>query len=244
MKAIILAAGFGTRLRPLTEKTPKALLPVNGLPLIYYPLRLLRREGIGEVVINLYHLGDLIEKELGDGKKLGMKITYSWEDQILGTGGGIKKSASYLNDTPLLVFNSDVLIDLSIKDLVKFHRQQKALATMVVMPRVPGSEYTWLTLQKGCITEISSAQPEPQKTYHYTGVQIIETPSPESGLLKYLPDGFSCIIQEGYQTALRKKQKIAGYVHNGYWSDIGTPERLKEADQDLKSGRVSLSYQE
>lgn len=239
MKAIILAAGFGTRLRPLTEKTPKALLPVNGLPLIYYPLRLLRREGIHEVVINLYHLGDLIEKELGDGKKLGMKITYSWEDQILGTGGGIKKSASYLNDTPLLVFNSDVLIDLSLKDLAQFHRKHKILATMVVMPRVPGSEYTWLTLQKGRVTEISSAQPEPQETYHYTGVQVIER-----DLLKYLPDGFSCIIKEGYQTALQKKQKITGYVYNGYWSDVGTPERLKEADQDLKSGRVVLSYQE
>ena len=200
---------------------------------------MLRREGIDEVVINLYHLGDLIEKELGDGKKLGLKITYSWEDQILGTGGGIKKSASYLNDTPLLVFNSDVLIDLSIKDLAQFHRQQKALATMVVRTRTPGSEYTWLTLQKGCVTEISSTEPEPQETYHYTGVQMIETP-----LLKYLPDGFSCIIKEGYQTALRKKKKIAGYVHSGYWSDIGTPERLKDAEQDLSSGKVSLSYQE
>src|SRR5262245_7059025 len=109
MKAMILAAGLGTRLRPLTHSTPKALLLVNGRPLIYYSLKLLEKHGIREAVINLHYLGDLIQKELGDGSKFGLRIHYSWEPQILGTGGGIKKASTFLEQESFLVVNSDVL---------------------------------------------------------------------------------------------------------------------------------------
>src|SRR5580765_4253891 len=99
-KAMILAAGLGTRLRPLTQTTPKSLLLVNDQPLILYALRLLKKHGITEVLINLHYLGELIEKELGNGKKIGMKISYSWEPHVLGTGGGVKKGESFFEGKP------------------------------------------------------------------------------------------------------------------------------------------------
>jgi NDP-sugar pyrophosphorylase family protein len=92
---MILAAGFGTRLRPLTNTIPKPLLPVGGTPLIVWNLLLLRRHGIRDVIINLHHLGELIEKELGDGSTVGMRISYSHEPTILGTGGGLKQAESF-----------------------------------------------------------------------------------------------------------------------------------------------------
>ena len=97
---MILAAGLGTRLRPLSHTTPKALLLVRGQPLIVYSLKLLKKNGVTEVLINLHHLGDLIEKELGDGKKFGMKISYSWESTVLGTGGASKKESPILEGNP------------------------------------------------------------------------------------------------------------------------------------------------
>jgi NDP-sugar pyrophosphorylase family protein len=103
MKAMILAAGLGTRLRPLTDSLPKPLLPVAGTPLIVWNLLLLRKHGIHDVLVNLHYLGDLIEKELGDGSKWGMSLTYSHEWTLLGTGGGIKQAQSFFGEEPFLV---------------------------------------------------------------------------------------------------------------------------------------------
>jgi NDP-sugar pyrophosphorylase family protein len=116
MKAMVLAAGQGTRLHPLTEHTPKALVPVAGRPMIEYSLLLLRRYGIRDIIINLHHLGDQIEHYLGDGKQLGLQITYSKEPELLDTGGGLLKAKPFLQDGTFVVINTDVLIDLSLSD--------------------------------------------------------------------------------------------------------------------------------
>ncbi len=231
MKAIILAAGFGTRLKPLTDKVPKPLLPVNGVPLIHYPLQLLGKAGITEVVINLHHLGEQIEHSLGDGQKMGMRISYSWEQEILGTGGGIKKSASFFSGDPFLVINSDVLMDLDLTQLLRFHKKHDGIASMVLIPRPPHSCFSWIqTNKEGRILRIvTTTEPEPTETFIYAGVQILTR-----RFLDYLPPGPSCIIQAGYQAALKTGEGIFGLVHHGYWNDLGTPERLKQAERDLK----------
>ena len=149
MQAMILAAGLGTRLRPLTNHTPKALLLVHGEPLIFHSLKLLKKHGFSEVLINLHHLGELLEKELGDGSRLGMRISYSWEEKILGTGGGIKKGADFFKNETVLVLNSDVLIDLDLKDFIRTHKRKKGLATMVVRERERDSSYTPIWIGKG-----------------------------------------------------------------------------------------------
>src|SRR5262249_39911478 len=112
MKAMVLAAGQGTRLHPLTERTPKALVPVAGRPMIDYCLLLLKRYGIRDIIINLHHLGDQIESYLGDGKRWGLQITYSKEPELLDTGGGLLKAKPFLQEGTFIVINTDVLIDL------------------------------------------------------------------------------------------------------------------------------------
>src|SRR3954469_4313488 len=114
MKAMVLAAGQGTRLRPLTDRVPKALVPVAGRPMIEYPLLLLKHYGIHEIVINLHHFGEQIEAYLGDGKRFGLQISYSKERQLLDTGGGLRKAKPFFKDETFLVINTDVLIDLPL----------------------------------------------------------------------------------------------------------------------------------
>jgi NDP-sugar pyrophosphorylase family protein len=241
VKAMVLAAGLGTRLRPLTEKTPKALLLVDGRPLIFYALKLLQKHGVRDVVINLHHLGELIQRELGDGSKFGLQIHYSWEPKILGTGGGIKKASRFFEGEGFLVLNSDVLVDLDLKALVRAHKRKKSLATMVVREREADSGFTpvWL----GRSDRIVGIGPEPSRTASvrslmYTGVQYLDP-----GFLGFLPDDReACLIRDGYQPAIARGGRICGYVYEGYWNDLGTLERYRRAEEDLRSGRARLSY--
>ena len=113
MKAMVLAAGQGTRLRPITDSQPKALVPLAGRPMIEYALLLLRHYGIGEIIINLHHFSEQIEDRLGDGQQLGLNIMYSKETELLDTGGGLLKAKAFLQDGSFIVINTDALIDLN-----------------------------------------------------------------------------------------------------------------------------------
>ena len=124
MKAMVLAAGQGTRLRPLTDTIPKALVPVAGRPMIEYSLLLLRHYGIGDIVINLHHHGEQIEKRLGDGSQLGLQISYSIEPELLDTGGGLLKAKPFFQNETFIVINTDVLIDLHLDELLEFHENK------------------------------------------------------------------------------------------------------------------------
>src|SRR5688572_6733281 len=132
MRAMILAAGFGTRLRPLTNVMPKPLLPVAGTPLIVWNLLLLRRYRFHDVMINLHYLGPMIQQALGDGSQFGLRLEYSPEPVILGTGGGIKQVEPFFNGEPFLVLNGDTLFELDLDTVIAFHREREAAATMVL----------------------------------------------------------------------------------------------------------------
>src|SRR5712691_5115903 len=136
MKAMVFAAGYGTRLRPLTDRLPKAMIPVAGRPMIEYPLRLLRHYGITEIIINLHHLGEKIEEHLEDGSKLGLRITYSRERELLDTGGGLLKARPFFQDGAFAIVNSDVIIDLRLQAAIDQHRKHRAAATLILRPDV------------------------------------------------------------------------------------------------------------
>ena len=129
---MVLAAGQGTRLRPMTDRMPKALVPVAGRPMIEYALLLLRHYGIRDIVINLHHFGEQIENRLGDGQALGLSIRYSKEPELLDTGGGLLKAKAFLQDGSFIVINTDALIDLNLAALIDFHAQTGAVATLVL----------------------------------------------------------------------------------------------------------------
>lgn len=132
MKALVLSAGYGERLRPLTLTTPKPLLEIGGRPLIHYALLMLKAAGISEVAINVHHLASQIEDSLKDGRELGLSITYSLEASLTGTGGPLLALREYLAGQPFVIANCDTIIDLDLAKVVAFHRQQAALATLVL----------------------------------------------------------------------------------------------------------------
>ena len=239
MKAMILAAGLGTRLRPLTNTTPKPLLPTGGVPLIVWNLLLLRRYGFHEVVINLHYLGSMIEQALGDGSTFGLRIQYSREPVILGTGGGIKEAEPYFSGEPVLVLNGDTLFELDLKALMAFHRSKNAAATLVV--REDADAAVWGLVEVGeehrivRITGKGLTDSVPTVPRMFAGIHILE---PQ--LLQDVPKGVMSSVIDPYVAAISRGDRVLGYDLKGYWSDIGTVERYEQAEQDVCAGLIRL----
>jgi NDP-sugar pyrophosphorylase family protein len=132
MRALVLAAGMGERLRPLSNNIPKPMLPIGGRPLIHYPLAMLKRAGITEVAINVHHLAGKVQAGLGDGSQLGMRITYAPEPVLLGTGGPLNGLREYLGGDSFVIANSDGILDLDLAAMIAIHRERGALATIAL----------------------------------------------------------------------------------------------------------------
>lgn len=218
MKAMILAAGRGERMRPLTDHTPKPLLKVGGKSLIVWHLERLAQAGFKEVVINHAHLGKQIEEALGDGRQYGLHITYSPEVAALETAGGIANALSLLGDAPFLVVNGDVFADV---DFLSLKLQAPNLAHLVMVDNPPQHPQGDFAMSAGKLAEDGDVR------YTFSGIGI------------YHPQLFSQVKKgEAAKLApLLRKAMAEGLVsadhHQGVWHDIGTPERLAELDAAL-----------
>lgn len=244
---MVLAAGQGTRLRPLTDSIPKALVPVAGRPMIEYALLLLRHYGIREIMINLHHIGAQVEKHLGDGKKLGLEISYSEEPELLDTGGGLLKAKPFLQNETFIVINTDALIDLNLADLIAFHRKMNSVATLVLRPDALADQYGSMDIDaSGRICRFldrkASIQPSgPTRKLMFTGVQILQPK-----VFDYMGEDarsqkFSTTRQT-YPRMLCAGEALYGFCFDGFWQDLGTAERIQQAEQSLALGRTSLHY--
>lgn len=249
MKAMIFAAGLGERLRPLTSRVPKALVPVAGRPMIDYPLALLRHYGIRDVVINLHHLGEQIEAYLGNGAARGLNIVYSKEDELLDTGGGLLKAKPYLQDDRFVVINTDVLIDLSLDELLDLHQRKQATATLVVRPDPLADQFGSMEIDAaGRISRFLQAyRPDTPRTVTeklmFTGVQILEPRifdymPPPGGQQKFgtTKDTFPRMLTSG--------EPLCGFRFAGFWQDLGTAQRIAAAEKSLAEGAAKLHYME
>jgi NDP-sugar pyrophosphorylase family protein len=243
MKAMILAAGLGTRLRPLTDTIPKPLLPVEGLPLIVWNLLLLRAGGIREVIINLHYLGSIIEEALGDGSRWDMRITYSHEAELLGTGGGLKAAEWFFDGQPFLVMNGDTLIDLDLQAFLDFHDVQGGVATLVLRDDPQAAQWGAVeTDAQGHILRIIGQGIEEREAKRavtsrmFAGVHILH-PS----ILDDAPTAKPFSIIDSYIRALAGGSRLLGFVYAGYWSDIGTVERYTQAQRDVEAGLIALA---
>jgi NDP-sugar pyrophosphorylase family protein len=239
MKAMILAAGLGTRLRPLTNTIPKPLLPVGGTPLIVWNLLLLKRHGFRQVVINLHHLGPMIEQVLGSGSKFGMRITYSHEPVILGTGGGIKQAEPHFSGEPVLILNGDTLVELDLEALCDFHHTRGAAATLVLREDSEAARWGLVEVgDKGQILRITGKglmDFVPATLRMFAGIHILH---PQ--LLREVPKGVASSIIDPYVRAIEQGEPVLGYDLQGYWSDIGTAERYAQAERDVQAGLIRL----
>jgi mannose-1-phosphate guanylyltransferase len=247
MKAMVFAAGEGQRLRPITEKTPKPLVQVAGRPMIDYPLLLLRHYGAKEIIINLHHLGDQVENYLGDGARFGLKICYSRESELLDTGGGLLKAKRFFENATFIVINTDVLIDLPLAQVLELHRRNQAAATLVLRPDPEADRYGSMDIAADgriCrfLNATMPAAPSPARhTLMFTGVQILE-PS----IFDYMPavtgsEKFST-TKDVYPKMLLASERLFGYRFDGFWRDLGTAERIQEAERSLRLGQAKLHY--
>ena len=219
MRAIVLAAGRGERMRPLTDTTPKPLLPVAGKPLIGYHLEALAKAGIRDVVINLSWLGEKIRATLGDGSAYGVRLSYTEEGPVaLETGGGIFNALPLLGPGPFLVVNGDTWTDIDFRAL---ELDSEALARLVLVPNPPQHPRGDFGVEDGNVVERDTDR------YTYSGVglyrpEFFEGSSP--GRFPLLPLLKRAIAAE----------KLRGEVHHGVWLDIGTPERLAALDRQMR----------
>ena len=236
--AMVLCAGLGTRLRPLTNLLPKPLVPVANRPLLAYTLSLLQKAGVGQVAVNLHHLGEKIRQEMKDGADYGLQITYSPEDPILGTGGGVMRMRSFLEDGRFFLLNGDVLCGVDLTEVLRFHTERGAAATMVVGPLPRGATYTPILMDaEGWLVELKDARRKPAgatRQVMFLGIHVLE---PQ--VFDFLPaEGFSCINNQAYTSMISQGLDVAAFFHGGFWFDLGTPESYLSANLSLLSGRV------
>jgi len=234
-RAMIFAAGRGTRLAPLTDRVPKPLLPVGGRPLIEHILEFLVAGGIREVVINLHHLGHLIEQHLGDGRRFGVRIHYSWEETILDTGGGLKHAQPLLADEPFVVINGDSLLELALEELVAYHRARGAVATIAVRPDPEAARYGLIELDEADrVRRISGLPAEIPvgrlRGFMFPGLHVLE---PE--VFSWMEPGLAYgVMKVTYPRLLAAGLPVAGMVTRARWVNIDTPEALASADAMLR----------
>jgi mannose-1-phosphate guanylyltransferase len=237
-QAILLAAGLGTRLRPLTYRIPKPALPVGGIPIILFNLYLLKKAGIKKVVINLHHQPAPLQKLLKDaGRHLGLKIEWSLEKNILGTAGGIAKALRKLKPELTFILNGDILLDLNLKKMMVQHRHRGAAATLAVVPPDRASVKNFVEFAADKRIYRIGGIPTGKVRAHlskgiFAGAHLVD---PQ--LFRSVPRRqFTCVIQDVYQQALAQGVLLLSYSHGGHWWDLGDLKSLKEVDHSLWNG--------
>ncbi len=244
MKAMVLAAGLGTRLRPMTDTRPKALVEVSGRTLLEITLARLREFGVSEVIVNVHHFADMVVDYLKSKNDFGMRIEISREKVLLDTGGGLKKAAWFFLDDPnhldepFILHNVDVLSSIDLRRMVEFHMENQALATLAVKNRETSRYLLFDEQDQLCgrrskpdlKTELVRPAEKPQ-ALAFSGIQVI---SPR--LLRMVTeDGVFSIINSYLNLAARGERILAFHADQYYWRDLGRPEHLIQAEMDLKA---------
>jgi NDP-sugar pyrophosphorylase family protein len=255
MKAMIFAAGLGSRLQPLTDNRPKALVEINGRTMLEMALLRLRAFGVSEVVINVFHFADMIEEYLATNNNFGLRIEISREETLLDTGGGLKKAAWFFlknagnasandatqPDEPFIVHNVDVLSAIDLQRMVEFHKDNQALATLAVQDRNT-SRYLLFDDRLQLSGRRSAGDPtelvgrsQPTLALAFSGIHVI---SPRLFSLM-TEDGAFSIIASYLRLAAQGEKILAFRADKYYWRDLGKPENIKQAAQDLKQKLIS-----
>jgi len=241
MKAMVLAAGLGTRLRPLTESKPKALVEINGRTLLEITLLRLRNFGVNDVVINVHHFADMIVDYLKSNDHFGMHIEISREEILLDTGGGLKHAAHFFLDRmngagePFFLHNVDVITTIDLDRMLQFHVAHQPLATLAVQDRKTSRYLLFNEQLHLCGRADSPADAPPSQALAFSGVHVI---SPR--LLRMMSeDGVFSIITT-YLRLAAAGEKILGFrADNYYWRDVGRPEHIRQAAEDLERLRIA-----
>jgi len=226
MKAVVLAGGKGTRLRPYTVAFPKPLMPVGNMPILEIIIKQLKIHGINEVILAVGHLAELIMTYFGDGSKFGIKIRYSREDEPLGTAGPLSLLRDELDDT-FIVMNGDILTTLNYSELIEFHKKNGAIATIALNRRDVYIDFGVVKID-GALNIVDYIE---KPTLHYLvsmGVYVFEPK-----VLDYIPYKKKFDFPDLVKRLIEAGEKVKGFVYDGYWLDIGRPEDYEKANAEI-----------
>jgi NDP-sugar pyrophosphorylase family protein len=249
MKAMILAAGYGARLWPLTADRTKPALPVLGKPLVGYVAEYLAQQGIEDVIVNLHHRPDSVRAALGDGSQFGVRLRYVHEPVILGTSGALDNAREMIGTETFVVINGKLITDIDLRAAIETHQRTKALATLVLRRNVARERFSIVETLDGFVTRFAgmpgpasaSNSSESDAPLMFTGIQIMD-----SRIFDYIPPGvFSHSTMDVFPRAIAKGERIAAHIAEGMWFELSTLQRyldislalLNQRESDLYTGR-------
>ncbi|MEP6756817.1 MAG: NDP-sugar synthase [Chthonomonadales bacterium] len=251
MKGIIIAGGLGTRMRPLTYSRPKHLLPVANRPFLEYQIELMKSHGIDEIVFATNYFADLIEAQFGDGSCYGLKMKYALEDRPLGTAGAVRNASKELPNETIIVFNGDILTDFNLGELIQFHNDRNAEATIALRPVNRPHAFGALSMDEtGRVTNWHEPTEEEKKAVAaYKGEKSDEIDYINAGIYILAPELVASIPtdrpvsveRETYPSLIRSGAGIYGYAPTGFWLDIGHPSQYLAANMAVASKNVSTN---
>jgi mannose-1-phosphate guanylyltransferase len=239
MRVMVMAAGKGTRLRPVTDLLPKPMAPVANRPVLYHILRLLKRHGFSEVVLNLHHMPEVITDYLGDGSAVGLDVRYSYEPELLGTAGGVKKNEDFLGVDTFLVMSGDALTDIDLTQLVAAHHRNGSIATLAVKEVDDPSLYGVVVTDDD--DRVIGFQEKPSREEARSrlcncGIYVFE---PE--ILSLIPAGeFDDFGSRLFPDLLRQHVAFHAHTCDGYWSDVGNLSEFSRGNADALTGKVKV----
>ena len=241
MKAMVLAAGFGKRLQPLTRTLPKPMFPVLGRPLLSHTFDLLQSAGIDDIAVNIHHLPNSIINYFEKENPPPFNLHFSTEEHILGTAGGIKKMQGFLEDGPFITINSDIITDIDLNKVINFHKNNNSKLTLVVRQDISPEQYDSIEIcENGRIVHFIGASsmniPENTTRVMFTGIQIMEP-----DIFARIPEGQFCGTTEDiFPQMIQDDVPIYGYLHEGYWNDMGNRESYLQVNTDALNKKVTL----
>jgi NDP-sugar pyrophosphorylase family protein len=226
MRAIILSAGYGTRLWPLTEDRTKPAIPILGKPLVGYVAEYLARFGCNEIAVNLHHRPDSVRRALGDGSKFGVKLHYVEEPEILGTSGAIDNARAFLYGETFIVVNGKIITDIDLSAALQTHRQANAIATLVLLPNMDCEKFSVVETANGYLRGFGGMPVAEQFTtgnppLMFTGIHILEPK-----IFEYIPRSvFSHSTTDVYPQAMARGERVAVHIAAGRWFELSTIQR-------------------
>jgi NDP-sugar pyrophosphorylase family protein len=236
MRAMILSAGYGTRLWPLTEDRTKPAIPILGKPLVGYVAEYLAGYGCDQIVVNLHHRPESVRRTLGDGSKFGVKLHYVEEPEILGTSGGIDNARGLLDRDTFIVVNGKIITDINLHAALETHRRTRALATLVVLPNASCERFSIVKAKEGTLQGFGGMPDAAEfigkdPPLMFTGIQILEP-----AIFDYIPRSvFSHSTTDVYPQAVAAGERIAVHVAEGNWHELSTLQRYLDISLQLLS---------
>lgn len=246
-KAIILCAGEGTRLLPLTKDIPKPLVPINNIPLLEYNIKLCKFHGITDILINTSYLPEKIKEYFGNGESLGVKITYSYESKLLGTSGALNNFRKFLKGSPFTIIYGDNLTDINLRKMLKYHQNKGGIATLALRKKPQEYKTQSLILADKSLRLIEFIEKPSndiilRKSSEYklinSGIYFFNP-----AILDYIPEGFSDFAYDIFPNIINKKEKVYGFLMDDYYfREVGKIEKYNIAKDEIESGKIKLNY--